>query len=423
MNEQQNLWERLMDKPYCDPIRRMDFVLLFDVKDGNPNGDPDAGNLPRIDPTDRHGIVTDVCIKRKIRDYLACVLQRSIFIQNREALNTLYFKAAREIKSYNPETDKKANEQQKLERVEDKEAVESLLAELDQGKNQSFRQLIELSGKSESDEDEKEKKRREFRDWLTNIDVDGLEFDQEAGILRYFGEAKSKDEFRKLLSQDEFKPDEFKNEITTLASLLATAKKVKSVKERKARDAIKSKMCDLYDDIRLFGAVLTAGTNAGQIRGPMQLTFARSIKPILQQDAAITRCAITKESDRARKETEFGRKAWLSYAAYQQYGFFNAPLAAQTRVSRDDLARFWEAVACMFQNSASASKGLMATRDLVVFVHPNSRGIFPSHKLFECIEPFENDSGEISLKVQNEDKLKAAGIEIHRPLRDIWPDF
>jgi CRISPR-associated protein Csd2 len=403
----------------------MDFVLLFDVRDGNPNGDPDAGNLPRMDPSDQHGIVTDVCIKRKIRDYLACVLQRRIFIQSQEALNTLYFKAAREIKNYDPETDKEATEQQKEERIEGKEAVESLLAELDQCENGSFRQLIELSEKSEADENAEEKRQREFRDWLTHIDVDGLEFDQEAGILRYLGEAKGKEDFRKLLSQDEFKPDEFKDKIAILADLLATAKPAKSPKQRRARDAIKVKMCDLYDDIRLFGAVLTAGTNAGQIRGPMQLTFARSIKPILQQDAAITRCAITKESDRARKETEFGRKPWLSYAAYQQYGFFNAPLAEQTCVTGNDLARFWEAVACMFPNSASASKGLMATRDLVVFVHPNSRGIFPSHKLFERTKLLENDRRELSFKVEDEDKdkLKAAGIEICWPLKDMWPGF
>jgi len=423
MSEQQSLWERIKDKPYCDPTRRMDFILLFDVRDGNPNGDPDAGNLPRMDPSDQHGIVTDVCIKRKIRDYLACVLQRPIFIQSQEALNTLYFKAAREIKNYDPETDKEATEQQKQERIEAKESVATLLAELDQGKNTAFGQLIRLSGKSEADEDVDEKSSREFRDWLTHIDVDGLEFDQEEGILRYLGEAKGKDDFRKLLSQDESKPGEFKDKIKILADLLARAKPTGSPKQRRAREAIKVKMCDLYDDIRFFGAVLTAGTNAGQIRGPMQLTFARSINPILQQDAAITRCAITKESDRARKETEFGRKPWLSYAAYQQYGFFNAPLAEQTRVKKDDLARFWEAVACMFPNSASASKGLMATRDLVIFVHPNSRGIFPSHKLFGCAKPFENDRSEISFKVEDEDMLRVIGIEVYRPLRDMWAGF
>jgi CRISPR-associated protein Csd2 len=404
----------------------MDFVLLFDVKDGNPNGDPDAGNLPRMDPINREGIVTDVCIKRKIRDYLDNVLERPIFIKSQEALNTCYFKAARAIKDYDPDNDRNATEQQKKDRMEEKDAVESLLSELDLHGNDSFRQLIDLSGKSEAEEDEREKKRREFRDWLIRIEVDGLEFDSEAGILRYLGEDKSKKNFQTLLSQDEFEPDKFKDEIATLAGLLAKAKPAKSPKQRKAREAIKAKMCELYDDIRLFGAVLTAGTNAGQIRGPMQLTFARSVKPILQQDAAITRCAITKESDRARKETEFGRKPWLSYAAYRQHGFFNAPLAAPptgTGITRDDLARFWEALACMFPNSASASKGLMTSRDLVVFVHPNSRGAAPVHKLFERTKLVESDKDEFSFEVEDADKLKAARIKVHQPLRDIWPDF
>jgi hypothetical protein len=264
MSEQQSIWEQIKDKPYCDPTHRMDFILLFDVKDGNPNGDPDAGNLPRMDPSDQHGIVTDVCIKRKIRDYLANVLHRPIFIQSQEALNTLYFKAAREIKSYDPERDKEATAEQKQEQIEAKEAVESLLAEIYQYENATFRGLIELSGEIESEEKNEEKRRREFRDWLTHIDVDGLEFDQEAGILRYLGEAKSKEDFRKLLSQDEFKPDEFKNEIAIVADLLAKAKPAKSPKQRRARDAIKAKMCDLYDDIRRLGRSLPLAPTPGK---------------------------------------------------------------------------------------------------------------------------------------------------------------
>lgn len=427
--DQQELWQNIKDKPYCDPSRRMDFVLLFDVTDGNPNGDPDAGNLPRMDPTTGHGIVTDVCIKRKIRDYFASVLERPIYIQSRDALNTLYFRAAREIAGYDSAHDDSSDEKQKQKHLEDKAAVESLLAELDECDDYEFKQLIELSNEDETEEDTVEMKRREFREWLTRAagEIDGLDFDPEAGTLRYLGEAKSKKNFQDLLSQEELEPGDFKEKIGELADLLAKAKPGKSAKQRQAREAVKAKMCELYDDIRLFGAVLTAGTNAGQIRGPMQLKFARSIEPILQQDAAITRCAITKESDRMRKETEFGRKAWLSYGAYRQHGYFNAPLAEQTRVTRDDLARFWEAIAGMFPNSQSASKGEMATQDLIVFVHPNSRGNAPAHRLLDRVTPTFNgrprlgfgDNGE-----DNEDALvKEQEIKAHRPLYDLWGDL
>jgi len=422
MSDRQEIWQQIRDKPYCDPSRRMDFVLLFDVKDGNPNGDPDAGNLPRMDPMTREGIVTDVCVKRKIRDYLAGVLDRPIYIQSQESLNALYFRAAHLIKNYDAEKDGDATE-----RTESKEAVESLLAELDPCDSDPFKQLIELSGKVEADEDGEEKKQREFRDWLARIQVDGLEFDPEAGTLRYLGEAKSKKDFQNLLLQDEFEPTPFKDKITILADLLAKAKPSKSPKQRIAREAIKAKMCELYVDIRLFGAVLTAGTNAGQIRGPMQLKFARSIEPILQQDAAITRCAITKESDRARKETEFGRKAWLSYAAYRQHGYFNAPLAGQTGVTREDMARFWEAVANMFPNAQSASKGEMAMQDIIIFVHPNSRGNAPSHRLLDRVKATNNCRPRLGFgddgSADEDGLITERKIEICRPLSDLWGDL
>src|SRR3989304_7088124 len=119
MNNQPNeLWQKIIDQPYCDPMKRMDFVLFFDLRDGNPNGDPDAGNLPRMDPQTRHGIVTDVCMKRKVRDYLTGVLGRSIYIQSKDALNTLYFRAARQVVDNKPKD-------------ADAEAVEALLVELD----------------------------------------------------------------------------------------------------------------------------------------------------------------------------------------------------------------------------------------------------------------------------------------------------
>lgn len=422
MSTVEHPWETLKDKPYCNPTKRMDFVLLFDVKNGNPNGDPDAGNLPRMDPTTRHGIVTDVCIKRKVRDYLSGVLDRPIYIQSQDALNTLYFRAARQIAEYPGQQDANASEEEHKRQEEEKKAVEPLYVSM------TLRELINEPEEGEaSPAADTEERRRSFRDWLASIDVEGLEFDPDCGVLSYLGEARTKKDFQDLLKQEELDFADFDSQINELADVLAAAKKGKkgSAKERGARDVVKRRMCKLYDDIRLFGAVLTAGTNAGQIRGPLQLTFGRSLKEILPQDAAITRCAITKASDWIRKQTEFGRKPWLSYAVYRQHGFYNPLLGGQTGVTSADLARFWEALAYMFQNSASASKGEMATRDLVVFVHQNSWGEAPSHKLFDFTKDSQEAEAGPSLQVGDEDKkrIETKGIKIHRPLADIWGDL
>jgi CRISPR-associated protein Csd2 len=450
-DQEKELWQKIKDKPYCDPTKRMDFVLFFDVRDGNPNGDPDAGNLPRMDPQTRHGIVTDVCIKRKVRDYLTAVLGRPIYIQSKEALNTLYFQAARKIAADEPERDAAATREEKKRRSEDKEAVGALLVELDAEKNAEFKALIALpeskgEGKSEQGNSAiSTGEQPHFRDWLAsrNDDVDGLNFDPECGTLSYLGEANSKDKFKKMLSEEEFEPEPWRSEIDKLARLLNDAKLKKSAQERRARDAVKRKMCELYDDIRFFGGVLTAGTNAGQIRGPIQLTFARSVEPILQMDAAITRCAITTASDFAKKQTEFGRKPWLSWAVYRQHGFFN-PLLGRSReqdgtgISKEDLARFWEALACMFRNSDSASKGEMTMHDIIVFVHDHPRGNAPSHLLFNNVrcesteyraKSGDNEKQDVTtIKRDGFDKCYTIGvgespngkITVERPLRDLW---
>lgn len=421
-SQTEDLWEKIQNKPYCDQTKRMDFVLFFDVRDGNPNGDPDAGNLPRMDPQTRQGIVTDVCIKRKIRDYLATLKDEqgkplcSIYIQSQAALNTLYFKAAREIVKQQPGH-------------EDAESVAALLVELDADKNDRFKALISPANRDEE---------LHFGDWLASISVDGLEFDPECGTLSYLGEANSKDKFKKMLSEDEFEPGPWKTQIDKLAKLLDDAKPKKSAQERKARDAVKRKMCEVYDDIRLFGGVLTAGTNAGQIRGPMQLTFGRSVEPILQMDAAITRCAITTASDWKKKQTEFGRKPWLSWAVYRQHGFYNPLLGQQTGVTREDLGRFWEALACMFRNSDSASKGEMTMHDIIVFVHDHPRGNAPSHLLFDKVrcesteckaKSAENEKRDVTMiKRDGFDKCYTISVgepangklRVERPLRDIW---
>lgn len=444
MNDQaKELWQKIKDKPYCDPAKRMDFVLFFDVRDGNPNGDPDAGNMPRMDPQTMHGIVTDVCIKRKIRDYLATLTDEQgkplckIYIQSQAALNTLYFDAARKIKQ---------------ESDEDAEAVAALLVELKVEQNPEFSSLLEISeatvvlASSQGVSSDSTEEKPQFKEWLRDVSgaIDGLDFDPECGTLSYLGEANSKEKFKALLSEED-EQGAWKQEIDRLAKLLNAAKPKKNAEERRARDAVKRKMCELYDDIRLFGAVLTAGTNAGQIRGPMQLTFGRSIDPILQMDAAITRCAITKASDWQKKQTEFGRKPWLSWAVYRQHGFFN-PLLGRARekngngtgITNEDLARFWEALACMFRNSDSASKGEMTMHDIIVFVHDHPRGNAPSHLLFDTVEceiakhkekSDENEKTGITIiKRDGFDKYYAIGvgessnvkISVERPLCDLW---
>lgn len=441
MNNQQP-WEKIQKKPYCDPSKRMDFVLFFDIRDGNPNGDPDAGNLPRMDPQTRHGIVTDVCIKRKVRDYfISTVLDRPIYIQSKDALNNLYYKAAREMRDYDPANDMAATEQEKVRKKQEAELVSALLVQLDV-RNEKFRQLIAEPENEDSIEDEEGKS---FRDWLIDVSkqLDELEFDPNEGTLSYMGEASAKKTFGKkkfkdMLMQPEFEPDNYKPQINELTDLLAAAKPKKASQERSAREVIKWKMCALYDDIRLFGAVLTAGTNAGQIRGPLQLTFARSLKPILQMDAAITRCAITTAADFARKQTEFGRKPWIDWAVYRQYGFYNPLLGEQTGVKKEDLARFWEALACMFRNSDSASKGHMEMYDVIVFVHDHPRGNAPSHVLFEKVksdvhkaDPNGNtETNKITvIKRDGFDEHytinappNVGSVKVYRPLLDIWAD-
>lgn len=419
----QDIWQKIKDKPYCDPTKRMDFVLFYDVRDGNPNGDPDAGNLPRMDPETGQGIVTDVCIKRKIRDYLMEVLNRKIFIQSSDALNSLYFKAADKIV--------------KSDSKEDKAAVEKLFRVLRAEDNEEFKKLIDSSAEPDDQQTDKSdaEQKTPFRDWLASVDIEGLYFDQECEELSYLGEAKAKKDFKELLKVEGNGHEDYEQEIESLSAMLGKLKKGKGgANERPARDAIKKKMCKLYDDIRLFGAVLTAGTNAGQIRGPLQLTFGRSIERILQFDAAITRCAITKSSDWKKKQTEFGRKPWLNWAVYRQHGFYNPLLGQQTGVTREDLARFWEALACMFRNADSASKGEMTMHDIIVFVHNHPHGDAPTHKLFEKIHceackghpnPDSEKSDRTLIKRDGFEKyysitIDNPKIDPARPLNDIW---
>jgi CRISPR-associated protein Csd2 len=266
-----------------DPIQnRCDFVLLFDVKDGNPNGDPDAGNLPRVDPETGHGLVTDVCLKRKVRNYVQLAKQKEdgydIFIKEKAILN-----------------------------VHIRGAYESL-----------------------------------------GIDLTAPPVDKRDGEKR-----KSKGEAQG-------------SEIS------------------KGRDF----MCKTYYDIRSFGAVLSTGANAGQVRGPVQLTFARSIDQVVPLEHSITRMAVATEAEAEKQQGDnrtMGRKYTIPYGLYRTHGFVSAPLAQQTGFGQRDLDLFWEALGNMFDHDRSAARGEMTTRKLVVFKHDSSLGNAPAHKLFDLV--------------------------------------
>jgi CRISPR-associated protein Csd2 len=340
---------------YCDPNKRHDFVYFFDVTNGNPNGDPDAGNMPRVDPETMHGIVTDVCTKRKVRDYVSAVLNRPIFIQSEIALNTLC-------------------------RTASDESGKPVLpaVELDLSKDDKLKPLLDAEDS-------------ELADWLTELSYEGLEFDPDSSVITYSGDAVQKKAFEKEVSEG-VESEAVKKAIPLIAAELAKrSKKVKLTAQSRA--ALKDAMIRGYFDIRMFGAVLTVGTNAGQVRGPMQMTFARSIDPIQPRDLSITRIAITKPSDATRKQTEMGRKAIVPYGLYRLHGFFN-PLLGRSKNAKgemeqvlkpEDLANFWDALQNLFTFDRSAARGEMCVRGLYVFTHENERGNAPAHKLFELV--------------------------------------
>jgi CRISPR-associated protein Csd2 len=218
---------------YCDPKKRHDFVLLFDVKNGNPNGDPDAGNMPRIDPETMHGLVTDVCIKRKVRDYVAGVLGKPIFIQSGTALNTIYNQVADAARDENG-----------------KPVV--VPVEIKGGEDPKFKDWLERDDGA-------------LADWLGNLESDGFDFDLENQVLSYRGELKKATDFvLRLTGEEELTavPREF---CKFLGAALAEKRKKSKTKglNRNAQEIVKENHRDAYFDIRMFGAVLTAGTNAG----------------------------------------------------------------------------------------------------------------------------------------------------------------
>lgn len=257
---------------------RYDFVLLFDVKDGNPNGDPDAGNLPRMDAESGRGLVTDVCLKRKVRNFVGLVKSEQppfeIYVKEKAVLN-----------------------------------------------NQHKRAYVGI-GKPE------------------------------------------------LLEGDD--------------------------KKRKGGDAVDEArrwMCRNFFDVRAFGAVMSIGINAGQVRGPIQLTFARSVDPVVALEHSITRMAVATEAEAEKQSGDnrtMGRKFTVPYGLYAAHGFVSSFLAKQTGFDEVDLELLWQALTQMFEHDRSAARGEMTTRGLYVFKHDSELGNAPAHKLFELIQAKKN---------------------------------
>lgn len=271
---------------------RFDFVFIFDVQDGNPNGDPDAGNLPRVDAETGMGLVTDVCIKRKVRNYVQMT-------QNPEEGYDVLIRS-KEISGFNT-----------FINGEIRKCFESLKLNLESAKDS-------------------EGKKREKK-----------------------GRAQGKEE----------------------ASGRAF-------------------MCKTYYDVRTFGAVMSTGANAGQVRGPIQLTFARSVEPIVSSEFAITVCAAREEDKPYDRQVGIqGRKATVPYGLYVCHGFVSANLARQTGFSTEDLDLFWEALKNMFDCDRSAARGLMSARKLIVFRHDSMLGNAPANVLFDRVAVARKSEG------------------------------
>lgn len=263
---------------------RYDFVLLFDVKDGNPNGDPDAGNLPRQDAETGQGLVTDVCLKRKIRNFVALTKDQAESTENLQGGKKRYEIYVKEKAVLN---------------------------------KQHERAYVAIDRKDMLEGDDKKRKGgdgvNDAREW----------------------------------------------------------------------------MCANFFDVRTFGAVMSTGVNCGQVRGPIQLTFARSLDPIVASEHSITRMAVTTEAEAEKQQGDnrtMGRKFTVPYGLYMAHGFVSSFLAKQTGFSDDDLAVLWDALSTMFEHDRSAARSEMATRGLYVFKHDSELGNAPAHKLFDLIQ-------------------------------------
>lgn len=327
---------------HTEASKRHDFVFFFDVKNGNPNGDPDASNMPRINPQTNHGLVTDVALKRKVRDYAALYRDQAIFIQSQFALNKLITDAFRAIGVQAPQT-----------------------------------QVSE-----------------DVATWFEEHEPE--DFDLDGSTLTYTGEDFKRERIREALTRAVNEAGEqdtqVRRSITGLATTLAaTAQKKIGDKERLTA---REQLCRDYFDIRMFGAVLATGLNAGQVRGPAQFMFAQSIDPIFQFDPSITRNAITRQVDRKRKETEMARKPLVPYGLYRMHGFFNPRLGKTTGITDNDLSVLWDALCNMFEVDRSAARGEMTARGVYIFTHENELGNAHAHRLFSRIRVTRTGNGD-----------------------------
>ena len=274
---------------------RYEFVYLFDVTNGNPNGDPDAGNMPRLDPESSKGLVTDVCLKRKIRNFIELTEAETqgydIYVKEKSVLNN-----------------------------QNKKAYEAL-------------------------------------------------------------------------------------DIKHISKKLP--------KETEKAQAITAWMCANFFDVRTFGAVMTTEINSGQVRGPVQLAFAKSIDPIIPLEISITRMAVTNEKD-LEKERTMGRKHIVPYGLYRVHGFISAKLAEKTGFSENDLEKLWQSLQMMFEHDHSAARGEMVARKLIVFKHKDALGNMPSHKLFErvAVNRIKGEDGTPASSINDyEIKINNEGLE------------
>ncbi len=326
--------------------KRYDFVFFFDVQDGNPNGDPDAGNLPRIDAETGKGLVTDVCLKRKVRNYV-------------------------QLTKINSQTNQPEN---RFDIYIKEKAV------LGRSHVAAFKDLgIDLGEGTEKDIPEG------LVESIQEYDLpDGLSIEEKEDGKMMLVVALGVDltAIKETLKQNPPEDDKVKKFINDSIKGIKT-RKPKSEEVEKGRQW----MCNKFFDIRTFGAVLSlkSAPNCGQVRGPVQLTFARSIEPIVALEHSITRMAVATEAEAEKQSGDnrtMGRKYTVPYGLYRTHGFVSAHLANQTGFSTDDLDIFWKAMQQMFEHDHSAARGLMSTRKLVVFEHKDALGNKPAHELF-----------------------------------------
>lgn len=305
---------------------RYDFLLIFDVKDGNPNGDPDAGNMPRFDAESGHGLVTDVSIKRKIRNFVGLV---------------------------------KASDN-----IDPAAGGQRFAGDLPAGK-------------------------KRYEIYIREKAVLNLEHQRAYSALKLDIPAEDSSDGAGESSEHDAKVD---------------VKKKKPGKEKRKGSAddvgqARKWMCQNFFDVRAFGAVMSTGVNCGQVRGPVQLTFARSVEPVVALEHSITRMAVATEAEAEKQQGDnrtMGRKHTVPYGVYVAHGFVSSFLAKQTGFDDDDLELVFQALTQMFEHDRSAARGEMSTRGLYVFKHDSELGNAPAHSLFNRVQVNAKEDGKVA---------------------------